>query len=48
MNEAQVAHGNQLSHSLSWSVMSDSLQPHGFVARQAPLSMGVLQARTLE
>ena len=31
---------------LSLSVVSNSLQPHG--ARQAPLSMGVLQARILE
>ena len=31
---------------LSRSVVSDSLQPHG--ACRAPLSMGVLQARTLE
>ena len=31
---------------LSPSVVSDSLQAHG--ARQAPLSMGVLQARILE
>ena len=28
--------------------MSDSLWPHGPVARQAPLSMGILQARRLE
>ena len=27
--------------------MSDSLQPHG-LARQAPLSVGILQARILE
>ena len=32
---------------LSRSVMSHSLQPYG-LARQAPLSMGVLQARILE
>ena len=33
---------------LSYSVMSDSLQPHGlYVVRQAPLSMGILQARIL-
>ena len=33
----------------SCSVMSDSLQPHGlYVARQAPLSMGILQTRILE
>ena len=30
---------------LSCSVMSNSLQPH---VRQAPLSMGILQARILE
>ena len=34
---------------LSWSVMSDSLRPHGLtVAHQAPLSMRILQARILE
>ena len=34
---------------LSWSVMSDSLWPHGLtVAHQAPLSMRILQARILE
>ena len=30
------------------SVVSDSLQPHGLAAHQAPLSMGILQARILE
>ena len=35
-------------HVLSLSVVSDCLQPHGpYVAHQAPLSMGILQARTL-
>jgi len=33
---------------LSHSVVSDSLQPHGLVACQASLSMGILQARILE
>ena len=34
---------------LSWSVVSDSLQPHGlYVACQGPLSMGILQTRILE
>ena len=34
---------------LSRSVMSDSLPPHGLhPTRQAPLSMGILQARILE
>ena len=33
---------------LSCSVMSDSLQPHGTVVHQVPLSMGILQARILE
>ena len=34
---------------LSCSVMSDSFRPHGlYVACQAPLSMGILQARILE
>ena len=34
---------------LSHSVVSDSLWPHGlYVARQASLSMGILQARILE
>ena len=32
---------------LSRSVVSDSLRPHG-VQAQAPLSMGILQARILE
>ena len=36
---------------LSYSVVSDSLQPHGptrsMQAHQAPLSMGILQARIL-
>ena len=32
---------------LSHLVMSDSLQPHG-IAHQAPLPMGILQARILE
>ena len=32
---------------LSYSVVSDSLWPHG-LAHQAPLSMGILQARILE
>ena len=35
------------SVSVSHSVMSDSLQPHGLVC-QAPLFMGILQARILE
>jgi len=35
-----------LQHVLSCSVVSDSLQPHE--ARQAPRSMGNLQARILE
>ena len=30
------------------SIMSDSLQPPWTVAYQAPLSMGILQTRTLE
>ena len=30
------------------SVVSDSLQPHGLAAHQAPLSMGILQAKILE
>ena len=31
------------------SVMSNSLRPHGlYIALQAPLSMGILQARILE
>ena len=33
---------------LSRSVMYDSLRPHGFVAHQARLSMGILQARIVE
>ena len=33
---------------LSHSVVSDFLWPHGTVAHQAPLSMGILQARILE
>ena len=33
---------------LSHSVMSDSLWPHGLLARQTPLSMGILQVRILE
>ena len=34
---------------LSRSVISDSLQPHGlYVAHQAPLFTGILQARILE
>ena len=33
---------------LSHSVVSNSLQPHGLYPRQAPLSMGILQARILE
>jgi len=34
---------------LSRSVVSDSLRPHElYVAHQAPLSMGILQARVLE
>ena len=33
---------------LSHSVVSDSLRPHGLVACQAPLSIGILQARILE
>ena len=33
---------------LSRSVTSDSSQPHGLQPRQAPLSMGILQARILE
>ena len=37
------------SESVSSSVVSDSLQPHGLHgARQAPLSMGILQERILE
>ena len=32
---------------LNHSVVSDSFQPHD-VARQSPLSMGILQARILE
>ena len=37
------------NHVLSHSVMSDSVQPHRpYVAHQAPLSMGILQARILE
>ena len=40
-------HKNPVSESCS--VMSDSVQPHRlYVARQAPLSMGILQARILE
>ena len=35
--------------SVSFSVVSNSLQPHGlYVAHQAPLSLGILQARILE
>ena len=37
----------QYLYVLGRSVMSDSLRPHG-LTRQAPLSMGILQARTLE
>ena len=33
---------------LSHSVVSDSLRPHGLVAHQALLSMGILQARILK
>jgi len=34
---------------LSCYIVSDSLGPHGlYVALQAPLSMGILQARILE
>ena len=33
---------------LSRSVVSDSFWPHGLVAHQARLSMGILQARTVE
>ena len=34
--------------SVSRSVVSDSLQPHELGTYQAPLSMGILQARMLE
>ena len=36
-----------IKYNMSCSVMSDSLQPHG-LGHQAPLSMGILQARILE
>ena len=36
------------SESASHSVVSDSLRPRGLLAHQAPLSMGIPQARILE
>ena len=33
---------------LSLSVMSNSLQPHGLIACQAPLSMGIIHTSLLE
>ena len=44
---ADIGYGRLCCAVLSHSVTSDSLQPH-MVARQAPLSMGILLARILE
>ena len=44
---ADIRYGRLCCAVLSHSVTSDSLQPH-MVARQAPLSMGILLARILE